>query len=63
MLTWNFFEEYWGMNVLKNNELQSYKETYRIVNNFVDFYNNRRLNSSLSYMTLNEFYNLYMEGN
>ncbi|EPY2276943.1 IS3 family transposase [Clostridium sporogenes] len=43
----------------KSNEFQSYKEAYKIVNDFIDFYNNRRLHSSLRYMTPNEFYHLY----
>ncbi|WP_347707984.1 integrase core domain-containing protein [Clostridium sporogenes] len=43
----------------KNNEFQSYTEAYEIVNDFINFYNNRRLHSSLRYMTPNEFYHLY----
>lgn len=43
----------------KSNEFQSYTEAYEIVNDFIDFYNNRRLHSSLRYMTPNEFYHLY----
>ena len=41
------------------NEFQSYTEAYEIVNDFINFYNNRRLHSSLRYMTPNEFYHLY----
>ncbi|MCY6354508.1 IS3 family transposase [Clostridium sp. ZS2-4] len=43
----------------KSNEFQNYREAYGIVNDFIDFYNNRRLHSSLRYMTPNEFYHLY----
>ncbi len=43
----------------KSNEFESYKEAYCIINDFIDFYNNRRLHLSLRYMTPNEFYNLY----
>ncbi|WP_407845459.1 transposase [Clostridium tetani] len=43
----------------KSNEFQSYTEVYEIVNDFVNFYNNRRLHSILRYMTPNEFYHLY----
>nr|WP_286010111.1 IS3 family transposase [Clostridium sp. Marseille-Q2269] len=44
----------------KNNEFQSYEDAYRIVNDFIVFYNNRRLHSSLRYMTPKEFYHLYL---
>ncbi|WP_242952027.1 IS3 family transposase [Clostridium felsineum] len=44
---------------LKINEFQTYAETYELVNEFMEFYNNRRLHSSLKFMSPNEFYNLY----
>ena len=44
---------------LKINEFQNYAEAYEIVNEFMDFYNDRRMHSSLKFMSPNEFYNLY----
>ncbi|WP_242862487.1 IS3 family transposase [Clostridium tyrobutyricum] len=46
----------------KVNEFQSYSEAYEIVNNFIDFYNKRRLHSSLKYMSPYEFHQLCSEG-
>ena len=43
----------------KINEFQTYAETYKIVNTFMSFYNERRLHSSLKYMPPREFYTLY----
>ena len=40
-------------------KIQSYAEAYEAVNEFMEFYNNRRIHSSLRFMTPNEFYNLY----
>ncbi|EPY2286789.1 transposase [Clostridium sporogenes] len=37
----------------KSNEFHSYKDAYIIVNDFIHFHNNRRLHSSLRYMTPN----------
>ncbi|WP_156876061.1 IS3 family transposase [Clostridium kluyveri] len=48
---------------LKINEFQSYAEAYKIVNEFMEFYNNRRLHSSLRFMAPHEFYNLYFGEN
>jgi transposase InsO family protein len=48
---------------LKINDFQSYAEAYTIVNDFMEFYNNRRLHSSLRFMSPNEFYNLYFGEN
>lgn len=48
---------------LKINEFQSYAEAYRVVNEFMEFYNNRRIHSSLRFMSPNEFYNLYFGEN
>ncbi|WP_072060700.1 IS3 family transposase [Clostridium novyi] len=55
----NLFAEGATRPVFKSNEFQSYTEAYEIINNFINFYNNRRLHSSLRYMTPNEFYHLY----
>lgn len=44
---------------LKKYEFQSYAEAYETVNEFMEFYNNRRIHSSLRFMSPNEFYNLY----
>ncbi|WP_423777019.1 IS3 family transposase [Clostridium tyrobutyricum] len=44
------------------NEFQSYAEAYGIVNNFIDFYNKRKLHSSLKYMVPCKFHQLYSEG-
>lgn len=44
---------------LKKHEFQSYTEAYETVNEFIKFYNNRRLHSSLRFMPPNEFYNLH----
>lgn len=44
---------------LKINEFQNYAEAYEVVNEFMEFYNNRRMHSSLRFMSPNEFYNLY----
>ena len=44
---------------LKINEFKSYAEAYEIVNEFMEFYNNRRMHSRLTFMSPNEFYNLY----
>ncbi|WP_081316983.1 integrase core domain-containing protein [Clostridium tyrobutyricum] len=46
----------------KVNEFQSYSEAYEIVNNFIDFYNKRRLHSILKYMAPYEFHQLCSEG-
>lgn len=43
--------------------IPSYAEAYKIVNEFMEFYNNRRLHSSLRFMAPHEFYNLYFEEN
>jgi transposase InsO family protein len=48
---------------LKINEFQSYAEAYETVNEFMVFYNNRRLHSSLRFMSPNEFYNLHFGEN
>lgn len=48
---------------LKFNDFQSYVEAYTTVKDFMKFYNNRRLHSSLSFMSPNEFYNLYFGEN
>ena len=44
---------------LKKYEFQSYAEAYEVVNEFMEFYNKRRIHSSLRFMSPNEFYNLY----
>lgn len=44
----------------KINEFQTYAEAYKIVNEFMIFYNERRLHSSLNYMPPKEFYTLYL---
>ena len=44
----------------KINEFQTYAEAYKIVNDFMNFYNERRLHSSLRYMPPREFYTLYL---
>lgn len=38
---------------------KNYEEAYRTVNEFMEFYNNRRMHSSLKFMSPKEFYNLY----
>lgn len=48
---------------LKINEFQTYAEAYETVNEFMKFYNNRRLHSSLRFMSPNEFYNLHFGEN
>jgi transposase InsO family protein len=48
---------------LKINEFQSYAEAYETVNDFMEFYNNRRLHSSLRFISPNEFYNLHFGEN
>jgi len=48
---------------LKINEFQDYAEAYETVNNFMEFYNNRRLHSSINYMSPNEFFNLHFGEN
>ena len=47
----------------KINEFETYTEAYRIVNEFMIFYNERRLHSSLGYITPKEFYNLHLGEN
>ena len=44
---------------LKKYEFQKYAEAYEIVNEFMEFYNNRRIHSSLRFMSPNEFFNLH----
>lgn len=44
---------------LKKYEFQSYAEAYEVVNEFMEFYNKRRIHSSLKFMSPNEFYNLH----
>ena len=44
----------------KINEFQTYAEAYKVVNDFMNFYNERRLHSSLRYMPPREFYTLYL---
>ena len=46
-------------NCLKKYEFQNYAEAYEVVNEFMKFYNNRRIHSSLQFMSPNEFYNLH----
>lgn len=48
---------------LKINDFQLYAEAYVAVNDFMEFYNNRRLHSSLRFMSPNEFYNLHFGEN
>ncbi|WP_243122267.1 IS3 family transposase [Clostridium thermarum] len=48
---------------LKINEFQTYAEAYETVNDFMEFYNNRRLHSSLRFMAPNEFYDLHFGEN
>ena len=45
---------------LKNSDFQTYEEAYKTVNLFVEFYNKRRLHSSLKFMPPNEFYNIHL---
>lgn len=47
----------------KINEFETYTEAYRIVNEFMIFYNERRLHSSLGYIPPKEFYNLHLGEN
>lgn len=44
---------------LKVNEFQTYAEAYELVNEFMIRYNNRRMHSSLNFMSPNEFYTLH----
>ena len=44
---------------LKKYEFQSYAEAYEAVNEFMEFYNKRRIHSSLRFVSPNEFYNLH----
>jgi len=48
---------------LKKYEFQSYAEAYKGVNEFMEFYNKRRIHSSLRFMSPNEFYNLHFGEN
>jgi transposase InsO family protein len=48
---------------LKINEFQNYAEAYRTVNEFMESYNNRRIHSSLRFMSPNEFFNLHFGEN
>ena len=48
---------------LKINEFLTYAEAYETVNDFMEFYNNRRLHSSLRFMAPNEFYDLHFGDN
>lgn len=48
---------------LNKYEFQKYAEAYEIVNEFMEFYNNRRIHSSLRFMSPNEFYNLHFGEN
>ena len=50
------------LDVLRN-QRKTYTEAYRIVNEFMIFYNERRLHSSLGYITPKEFYNLHLGEN
>ncbi|WP_412523892.1 integrase core domain-containing protein [Clostridium sp. JS66] len=52
---------YLRTNGYKANEFQTYIEAYKIVNELMIFYNERRLHSSLKYMPPREFYALYLE--
>lgn len=49
--------------MFKNNEFQTYEEAYGTVKEFMEFYNNKRLYSSLRFMSPNEFYNLHFREN
>ncbi|WP_396334425.1 IS3 family transposase, partial [Clostridium sp. 19966] len=42
---------------------KSYVQAYEAVNEFMEFYNKRRIHSSLKFMSPNEFYNLYFGEN
>lgn len=48
---------------LKKYEFQSYAEAYEAVNEFMEFYNKRRIHSSLRFVSPNEFYNLHFGEN
>ena len=55
MHMWNLSTEYLKMNVLKVMNFKAIRRHIKTVNDFINFYNNRRLHSSLRYMTPNEF--------
>jgi len=48
---------------LKKYEFESYADAYETINEFMEFYNNRRIHSSIKFMSPNEFYNLYFGEN
>ncbi|WP_257786246.1 IS3 family transposase [Clostridium pasteurianum] len=48
---------------LKINEFQTYADAYESVNEFMIRYNNRRMHSSLGFMSPNEFYTLHFGEN
>jgi len=45
----------------KRHEFNSFTEAYRIVSDYMDYYNNRRRHDSIGYMAPSEFYKLVMD--
>jgi len=46
----------------KRNEFTDFAEVYRIVSEYIDYYNNRRRHGSINYMVPNEFYRSVIKG-